>query len=337
MDGTTVLKTDSLAYGVIPSYTPEKEGYIFQYWVPEFEAVTGDAAYCAQFLVDLSLDAQTWAKISEMSADGTASSYFAIGDRKAVSLSGKIGFLTMNKTYYAYIIGFDHNEELEGKGIHFGTFFNAETGGDSIALYESSNFSYNSDEHLKFFINHWRDNTYKAYNYGGWAGCDLRYDILGSTDNAPSGYGACVTTDRVGYDPSTTCATNPVAGTFMAALPSDLRAVMKPMTKYTNNKGGEEDTAEKVTATIDYLPLLAEYEIQGVRKNANSEEQNKQKQYEYYAVGNTYVKKRHTNTYHSVTWWTRSPKCDQKAWVVDSGSYFSDPNSSGALAPIFKV
>lgn len=69
----------------------------------------------------------------------------------------------------------------------------------------------------------------------------------------------------------------------MAALPSDLRAVMQPMTIYTDNTGGGSDNASYVTKTTDYLPLLAEYEIFGTRTYANSAEKNYQAQYAYYA------------------------------------------------------
>ena len=51
----------------------------------------------------------------------------------------------------------------------------------------------------------------------------------------------------------------------MAALPADLRAVMKPITKYTDNIGGGTNDAGNVTASVDYLPLLAEKEIFGSR------------------------------------------------------------------------
>ena len=47
--------------------------------------------------------------------------------------------------------------------------------------------NYNSsytDGRKGFNTNHWGN-----YNYGGWKGCDARYDILGSTNKQPSGYG----------------------------------------------------------------------------------------------------------------------------------------------------
>lgn len=45
-DGTT-LKTESKAYGSVPSYTPTKDGYKFEGWTPALSPVTGDATYTA--------------------------------------------------------------------------------------------------------------------------------------------------------------------------------------------------------------------------------------------------------------------------------------------------
>lgn len=99
---------------------------------------------------------------------------------------------------------------------------------------------------------------------------------------------------------------SPTPNTILAALPSDLRAVMKTVTKYSDNVGGGSDTANNVTATTDYLWLLAEYEVQGTRFFANSAEQNSQTQYDYYKAGNSMVKYMHSDTTRAVLWWLRS-------------------------------
>lgn len=49
-DRTTVLKTESLAYGSTPSYTPTKDGYKFTGWEEEVVSVTGDATYTATWV-----------------------------------------------------------------------------------------------------------------------------------------------------------------------------------------------------------------------------------------------------------------------------------------------
>jgi hypothetical protein len=126
----------------------------------------------------------------------------------------------------------------------------------------------------------------------------------------------------------------------MAALPSDLRAVMKPMTKYSDNTGNSGDTEEKVTVTTDYLPLLAEFEIFGARKYANSYEQNKQKQYDYFVAGNSKQKYRHSETGSGSYWWERSTYTYKEYFssVTGSGQPAGDGVSTASgVAPIFKV
>ena len=82
---------------------------------------------------------------------------------------------------------------------------------------------------------------------------------------------------------------------------------MKPVTKYTDNTGaGESDNASYVTATTDYLFLLAEFEYHGARAYANSAEKNYQKQYDYYKAGNSKVHNRFENPESAVSAWTRS-------------------------------
>ena len=95
----------------------------------------------------------------------------------------------------------------------------------------------------------------------------------------------------------------------MAALPSDLRAAMKSVTKYTDNTGGGSNTASYVKATTDYLFLLAEYEVHGTRSYANSAEQNSQAQYDYFKAGNSKVAHKHSATGTAAIWWLRSPCC----------------------------
>lgn len=271
--------------------------------------------------IGTSLNDCTWEQISAISTLGLASSYFAVGDRKAVAVSGTVGTQSVSSTYYAYIIGIAHNGATNT--IDFGTFKTALSGGTDICLIDGRYGKYNTDGTKLFTMNH-SSNT----NSGGWKGCDLRYDVLGSTNSD-------------GADAGTTTATSPVSGTLMAALPSELRAVMKPMTIYTDNTGGGTDTASNVTSSVDYLPLLAEYEIFGARSYANSAEKNYQAQYAYYSAGNSKVKYRHSETGSNANWWERSPACGN---ISD----FCNVNKSGpatsnyawysyGLAPIFRV
>lgn len=171
-------------------------------------------------------------------------------------------------------------------------------------------------------------------NSGGWKGCALRYDVLGST-NTDNG------------DAGTTTATSPVSGTLMAAFPSDLRAVMRPMEIYTDNTGGGSNTASYVTKTVDYLPLLAECEIFGKSYGysgngyANDAEKNYQEQYAYYSSGNSKVKYRHSATTSTAYWWGRSPFCSSGNRFccvgTSGGAGGSGAGYSAGLAPAFRV
>ena len=48
-DGESLLKTEKLAYGEMPSYTPQKEGFALTGWQPILSKVTSDAIYYAQW------------------------------------------------------------------------------------------------------------------------------------------------------------------------------------------------------------------------------------------------------------------------------------------------
>lgn len=316
----------------------------------------------------------TWEQISQIAGMGLAPTFFAVGDRKGILVNGQVGAEdehnsgVYNRTLYVYILGFDHNGA--SNCIDFGTFMTKavdEIGdpddgydpywGTSVSLSNGDYQDTYTDGTKYYTMNHWG-----SYNHGGWKGCDLRYDILGSTDVAPSGYGAAVTAGRTGYDATPTCATNPVPNTLMAALPSDLRAVMKPMMIYTDNVGGtyepdweseypEQEAlkaiAKDATVSIDYLPLLSPVELIDWTDSANPAEMNYQKQYAYYAAGNILEKGDINNHYEGnpTYWWLRSPAKSLEWYIYDSMFAMVDMHSLTAdvagrnigIAPIFRV
>ena len=278
-------------------------------------------AVTAQF-VSSTLDDNDWSTISDVAAAGTGDNYWDVGDYKAMTVSGTVGTQSISGTYYAYILGFAHNGATGT--IDFGTFKKIGAGMTDVCFVDGSYNSYKTDGTKLFNMNH-SSNT----NSGGWKGCDLRYDVLGSTN-----------TD--GGNAGTTTATSPVSGTLMAALPSDLRAVMKPMTVYTDNTGGGTNNASNVTTSVDYLPLLAEFEIFGTRSYANSAEQNYQKQYAYFSSGNTKVKYRHDKTTSTAAyWWERSPYYYGSGGFcivnTDGNANYYGARYSTGLAPAFRV
>ena len=283
------------------------------------------------------LNDNSWATISAISAAGTASSYWSVGDCKEITLNGTVGTLALsNQKLCVYILGFDHNSAIEGSGITFGGFKTAVTGGTDVCLIDGHYNSYTTNGSKWFNMNHWGN-----YNYGGWAASDVRYDVLGSTNSAPSSYGSARTTSSTGNNPTNTCATSPVSNTLMAALPSDLRAVMKPITKYTDNKGNSSTAAANVTTTIDYLPLMSEYEVFGSTTYANTNEATNQARYAYYANNNSRVKYRHSSTGSTAYWWLRSPNRSSASFFVfvstdGSVSIYYSRISTG-LAPLILI
>lgn len=300
---------------------------VTEYWSSEggvkklvYQAVSYDSV----------LNNNSWELIRQASDEGVASSIWSIGDCKEITINGTVGTKAFsNYKTYVYILGFDHNSSIEGTGITFGGFKTALSNGKNICLIDSHYNSYSTSGQKWFNMNH-SSNT----NSGGWKGCDLRYDVLGST-NVNNG------------DATSSCATSPVSGTLMAALPSDLRAVMKPMSIYTDNTGGGSNTASYVTKTVDYLPLLAECEIFGDNYGwsgsgyANDAEKNYQQQYQYYKNGNSKVKHRHSATDSTAHWWERSPICISSSYfcIVNANgdaNYYS-PGISRGLAPAFRV
>lgn len=268
----------------------------------------------------------TPAMIRYIADNDLGANYWAVGDTYPVPLNGTVGTVQYeNLTVWAYILGFNHNPDREGEHlIHFGGFKTTQTDGVDICL-DDSHYNSTSTSGAKWFNMNHSSNT----NSGGWKGCDMRYDILGSTDTNNG-------------EPTTACATDPVSDTLMAAFPADLRAVMRPATKYTDNTGGGSNNSSYVTATQDYMPLLAEFEVQGERTYANSAEQNYQTQYAYYANGNSKLKYRQTSPGGSAAyWWCRSPYASYGDYFCSVGTdgsahYYAASRSLG-VAPAFFI
>lgn len=251
----------------------------------------------------------TWDEISEISSSGQAANYFAVGDCKEIVLNGTVGALTFNDYHtYAFIIGFDHNAELEGEHrIHFQLAKTALSGGKDICFVDSN---YNSTGSSAAF----RMNT-RNTNSGGWKDSYMRNNICGTSKTSTS-------------------------GRIMGAIPADLRNALKSVTKYTNNTGNSSNSGA-VTATTDYFFLLAEYEVFGNIAYSNTYEANYQQQYAYYSAGNSKVKYRHNSTGSSALWWLRSSfasKSNYFMYVISSGGVYGYyANNSLGFAPGFCV
>ena len=257
------------------------------------------------------LDEIDWTTIREVSDAGQGANYWSIGDRKEVTLNGTVGALTLsNYTTYAFIIGFNHNQGLEGANrIHFQLAKTAISGGTDVCLCDSS---YNSTVSTTgyFSMNSSRTNS------GGWASSQMRKNICGTSLSSYS-------------------------GTIIAVIPAALRAVLKSVTKYTDNTGNKSTAASAVTATTDYFFLLSEYEVFGSISYGNTNEKNKQAQYAYYSAGNSKIKYKHDGTSTAVYWRLRSPRASNSSIFVtvntDGTVTLSAAHYSMGFAPGFCV
>ena len=267
------------------------------------------------------LEESTWAEIAQVSANKSWDAMgWKVGDSKTITLNGTVGTLALdNYQCKVYIIGFDHNAEKEGQGISFGMLESAD--GTQLCLVDQY-YKSGTSEVMAFSMNTTRTNA------GGWKAAKMRKTILGSTD-----------VENGDATPDTI--TNPGANTLMAALPADLRAVLKPITKYTDNVGNSSE-ASSVTPTIDYLPLMAEYEVLGSNTNANQNEGTYQAHYKYFYSGNSKIKYKQNDVASAAYWWLRSPIYRAAIGfcsVPDGGSTVAPPsaNISRGVAPVFLV
>lgn len=262
----------------------------------------------------------TWAEIAQVSANKQWDAMgWNVGDGKAITLNGTVGTVELNNYQcFVYILGFDHNADREGQGISFGLLQGMY--GVQFCLVDGSYHTETSSA-TAFTMN--TSNT----NSGGWKNCHMRKTILGSTDVANG-------------DATSAAITNPASGTLMAALPSDLRAVLKPITKYTNNVG-QSSAASAITPTVDYLPLLSEYEVFKTTEHANNEA-TYQAQYQYYASEESALKYKHNDPSYAADWWLRSPDASDPntfCYVNDGGTidYYYGANRPLGVAPVFLV
>lgn len=177
------------------------------------------------------LNEYTWAEIRKISDANLATEYgFKPGDTKSITINGTIGNTTVNQTVDAIILGINHNAEKEGNNrIHF------LIGKSGDKLRGMTDSQYNK----QVSASGWCSMNTNDTNSGGWNGSYMRKTLLGNTGTP----------------------TEPVENTFLAVLPADLRAEMKSCTKYSDNTGGTSNSSSAVTATTDYLFLLAEFEV----------------------------------------------------------------------------
>lgn len=250
------------------------------------------------------LNEYTWDEISRISLADKAVEYgFKVGDAKEVTLNGSVGYGSSqatfsNQKYWVYIIGINHNEAKEGKGIAFQGFKTAQSGGVDIAVVAPN---YNSTG-SGMVMNDTQTNV------GGWAGSVAYKTIMPQ---------------------------------WKACFSSDLQVVIKSTMLYTDDVGNSSVAASSVKASTNDVYYLAEYEVFGSNRYANTNEPAQQEQYDYYKAGNSKVKYRSDSMGNTVLWGLRSP-------ARSDSSYFCRVNPNGSAnttnayysrgsAPCFKV
>lgn len=294
-DGTTLqtkTSTGTVAFTVTETGTYTVEATNGSQTTSGTVSVTSATSYALTLsFVSSTLNDNEWDVISSVSDAGEGANYWSVGDRKAVVLNGTVGNLSLSSvTTYAFIIGFNHNSSVEGSGrIHFQLGKTALSSGTDVALCDSK---YNSSVSATGYFSMNSSNT----NSGGWSSSQMRTKICGTSLSSYS-------------------------GTIIAVIPAALRAVLKSVTKYTDNTGGGGgSTASYVTATTDYFFLLSEYEVFGSISYGNTNESSKQKQYDYYSAGNSKIKYNHSATSTAVSWWLRSPRASASGRFVFVGT-----------------
>lgn len=122
--------------------------------------------------VERTIQSMIWAYIKQHTTDGTLLDYTHIGDTKTVTLNGTVGNLTLNGTYRAVLIGFDHNLPTEADGAshtaHFAIMKSATT--DNFIAFCSSDYGSTSTDYNSFI--HSPD-----FSDIGWGASNLRTGI----------------------------------------------------------------------------------------------------------------------------------------------------------------
>lgn len=313
--GSTTVSGTSVN-GVCTLVVPEAGTWSVKATLGEQTSKAKNVFVVDSYAVELSFASSTlnnndWATIKSVSDAGQGANYWSIGDRKAVTLNGTVGNLSLSHvTTYAFVIGFNHNASVEGTNrIHFQLAKAALSGGTDVCFHDSS---YNSIVSTTGFFSMNSSNT----NSGGWESSQMRTNICGTS---LSNY----------------------SGTIIAVIPAALRAVLKSVTKYTDNTGDGSTVDSNVTATTDYFFLLSEFEVFGSISYANANERHIQAQYAYYSAGNSKIRYKHDDTSTPANWWLRSPtaKYSYRFALVSVGaeSYYSYAPFSSGFAPGFCV
>ena len=244
----------------------------------------------------------SYSEISTASRNGTAASLWSLGDAKAVTLNGTVGAYTFsNETTYMFIVAFDHNSSVEMNGAHHIVCSFAKS-----AATGSKDIAFTDTAYGQSTLSPCFHMNSSGMNSGGWASSYMRQTICSQ---------------------------------FKNALPSDLKAVLRSRTIYTDNTGnGSGNNSSNVTATTDTIYLPSEFEVQGSCNYANSYEQNHQQQLAYYKNGASKIRYKSDNVSTAAWWWVRSPSFNDSYFFctvsTDGGPSNDSAYSARGFAPL---
>ena len=249
------------------------------------------------------LNDNSWAMIRAVSDAGQGANWWNVGDTKSITINGTVGETTFsNLTIDVFILGFNHNSSREGTNrIHFQM---GKINEKDIALCDQC---YNTYTGTGFAIN----GNYTC----GWNESIMRTSILGN-DGTPAA---------------------PTEKSLMAALPNELRSVMKSCMKYS----AKSAVNSGVVSSVDYLSLMSEKECYGEVRAGRDDEGSYQTQYDYYKAGNSKVKYRHNSSLDTAEHWSRSiGQSGTDSWCCfhpesDSSTWYR--SRSLGISPIFFV
>ena len=234
--------------------------------------IIGDAIIIAgqqkELQVDSVLNNNEWALISKVASRSLGANYWSVGDRKEVTLNGSVGYGSAARTF--------SNQKYWVYIIGF----------DHNSVKEGKGIAFQG---FKTAQTGGTDVAVTATNYGSSSSGMV---MNGSNTNVGGWNGSWA---------HTTCMAQ-----WKSCFPSDLQAVIRPTTLYTDNTGNSSTSASAVTANSNEVYYLAEYEVLGSNHSANTNEPAQQAQYAYYAAGNRKVKNRSDSTTQHAYWWLRS-------------------------------
>ncbi len=232
----------------------------------------------------------SWVTISQVSKAGKASQYWAVGDAKEITPKTKeipfINFSIGSRKTFVFIIGINHNAELEGNNlIHLGCFrdmLNEDRYTMRFCLIQNEDNMFGTHTpYAKDFIMSWVEDDGGPNNKGGWKQSFVR--MYSDTQ------------------------------LIKKFFPDDFLSVTRKAKKYTDNVGnGTGSVASNITATEDWFCIPAPKELGLSTSFCNFYEVNYQAIYKYFETGDKAAMFTQINSGRSSRYWLRSPVYNNK-------------------------